>query len=48
MTQLLWLSIAAIALTIWAYCHRPVRANDFGSVSARWLQEHLNGLHNHR
>jgi hypothetical protein len=45
MIQLLWLSIGAIALAIWVYHHRPLRANDFGSVSARWLQQHLNGTH---
>jgi len=48
MTQLLWLSIPAIALTMWAYRQRPRRANDLGSVSAQWLHEHLNGTHNNR
>jgi hypothetical protein len=48
MIELLWVSAAAIALTIWAYRHRPLRAKDLGTVSARWLQGHRNDTHQDR
>jgi hypothetical protein len=42
MTDLVWISVAAVALTFWTYRHWPLRAKDLGSISARWLQEHRN------
>lgn len=46
MTQLVWVSVATVALTIWAaYRHRPLGAHDFGSVSVRWLEEYRKNTH---
>jgi hypothetical protein len=42
MTDVLWISIAAVALTFWAYRHIPLRAKDLGRISPQWLQEHRN------
>jgi hypothetical protein len=48
MTQLFWVAVVAVVLTIWAYRHRPIRTNALGSVSERWLQEHRNTTHEDR
>jgi hypothetical protein len=45
MTLLLWLSGAAVALIIWMYGHRPLRADDLGTVSAQWLQNYRRETH---
>jgi len=42
MTDLIWISVVAVALTFWAYRHWPVRAKDLGRISPRWLQEQRN------
>jgi hypothetical protein len=39
MIHLLWLSGVA-ALTIWMYGWRALRADDLGTVSARWFHEY--------
>jgi hypothetical protein len=48
MSQLAWVSVVAIALLIWMHQLQPLRANDLGSVSARWLEEHRNRAHQDR
>jgi hypothetical protein len=40
MTQLLCLSAAALAFTIWTYHRRGLRRRDLGTVSARWLHDY--------
>jgi hypothetical protein len=40
MTELLWLSGAAVALMIWTYRYRPLPGHDLGTVSAAWLHEY--------
>ena len=45
MTQLLWLSGAAVALTIWVYGHRPLREDDLGTLSAQWLHDYRRETH---
>ncbi|MCA1562139.1 MAG: hypothetical protein LC753_02475 [Acidobacteria bacterium] len=45
MTLLLWLSGAAVALIVWMYGHRPLPADDLGTVSAQWLQDYRRETH---
>jgi hypothetical protein len=45
MDPLLWAVVGTIAVTIWMYRYRPLRAADLGHVSARWLQEYRNDPH---
>jgi len=44
MTQLLWLSGAAVALAVWVY-GRPLRRDDLGTVSAQWLHDYRRETH---
>ena len=45
MNPLLWAVVGTIAVTIWMYRYRPLRADDLGHVSARWLQEYRHETH---
>jgi hypothetical protein len=47
-TQVLWLSGAAVGLTIWIYRHRLLGSDDLGSVSVRWLHEFRSDTHHRR
>jgi hypothetical protein len=48
MTQLLSLSGASVASTIWAYGHRPLRGDDLGTLSAQWLHDYRLETHQDR